>query len=66
MVIVKKGEELKLNLFNNEKERNNKDKTEEELENKKTEKDKKKKNLFISKRTFHLNDNKYNKEITKT
>ena len=39
-----------------------KDKTEEELENKKTEKDKKKKNLFISKRTFHLNDNKYNKE----
>ena len=39
-----------------------KDKTEEELENKKIEKDKKKKNLFISKRTFHLNDNKYNKE----
>ena len=34
MVIVKKGEELKLNLFNNEKERNNKEKKEEEEQNK--------------------------------
>ena len=41
-----------------------KDKTEEELEikNKKLEKDKNKKKLFISKRTFHLTENKIKNE----